>query len=494
MRSVQDYPLTVSGPLAGLMAGAFAGVLTDNLYAAYAVFVLFAAVSVVWRKDDPAVLPFILAFQWVSVSSGYWYERLFGRFPGYYAPGDVERTMVLALTGLLLLACGARIVSQWIGNRQRRHPGSIEGDDAWRVANVGPLFIVVMASYAVDYVYTLNAREFGGIASFVQRLLEFRQVLLITLWLEIVRSRRHGILLILSFVWAVLPSLGTYYSDFKSPVVLMLLVLAAAWRPWDANWWPRSLLAAVKALPFAAVLIVLLLVWQGGLKRNTRIAHDEGAIGKDAAGRISFFVTNVRAELPRLFQDPEPYVEALVERISYITFFSRVLEHVPAREPYADGELLRMAFLNAFVPRFLSPDKPVLPSDSYYTRRFAGIQVADSGTSISIGYMAEFYADWGVTGMFISVFIYGCWIGLISGLVRRLAAVPAMRFGALIMVLLAVSDFEHQFIKGFASLNLNAVVTLGLLFVLGPQLRRLVGRERDPVARPTPEPMGEVTP
>jgi hypothetical protein len=382
--------------------------------------------------------------------------------------------MALALGGLLVLAIGVRLVSQWTG-RTRRGSVADEPDDRESGA-IWPLFALVMASYGIDYVYSVNAREFGGVASFVQRVLEFRQVLLVALWLEIIRSRRHLPLLFASFVWAVVPRLGTYYSDFKSPVLLMLLVLAASWRPWDSRWWPRSLVAALKAAPFAAALLVLLLVWQGGLKRNTRVAHDEGAIGADPGERISFFLRSFRTEVPVLFANPEPYVEALVERVSYITFFSRVLEHVPDREPHAQGELLKMAFLNAFVPRFLVPEKPELPSDSYYTRRFAGVQVSEDETSVSIGYMAEFYADWGLGGMFASIFAYGCWIGLVGSLVRRFAAVPMMRFGAMTVVLLAVADFEHQFIKGFAAINLNAGVTLLLLLVLRPHLVRLVGQ------------------
>jgi hypothetical protein len=74
--------------------------------------------------------------------------------------------------------------------------------------------------------------------------------------------------------------------------------------------------------------------------------------------------------------------------------------------------------------------------------------------------------------MFISIFLYGAWIGLIGVLVRHFAAMPVMRFGAMIVVLLAVADFEHQFIKGFATLNLNAAVTLVLIWVLRPHLSR----------------------
>ena len=469
MRNDAHYPLTFSWLLLALMIGSFVGVATDNLSAAYALVTLITACGLVWRAGDPPILPFILAFQWVSVTAGYWYERWYGSFPGYYRPGDVEHTMFLSLTGLLLLAIGIRVASQLILSRTR----ATAEDPVIAAPNlVRPLFLVVMASYSVEYVYTLSAREFGSMASFVQRLLEFRQVLLVTLWLEILRSRTHLAWLAVSFVWATLPRLGGYYSDFKSPVVLLLIALAATWRPWEEGWWKRTVVAVAKAAPVLAALLVLLLVWQGGLKKNTRLAHDDGSIGLGASDRIAFFVENFRTELPLLFEAPEPYVEALVERMSYITFFSRVLEHVPAREPHAEGELLSMAMQNAFVPRFLVPEKPELPSDSYYTRRFAGVLVAETGTSVSIGYMAEFYADWGLGGMFLSILAFGVWIGVIAAMVRVLTPAPILRFAAMTVVLLAVADFEQQFIKGFAALNLNAMVTLVLVRVASPWVMR----------------------
>ena len=480
MRSAQNYPLTLGGVLVGLVAGALAAVLSDNLLAGYAVFVLFASTGVVWRKDESPVLPFILAFQWMSVTSGFWYAWWFGTFPGYYPAGDIDKTIVIALTGLLALSAGIRLASQGIGSSS--HAG--EDNDTHTASAILPLFVIVVATYAVDYFYTINAREFGSVASLIQRVLEFRQVLLITLWLEILRSRKYTLLLFASFVWAIVPRLGAYYSDFKSPFVLLILVLVGTWKPWEARWWPRSLVAALRAAPLVIALAIVLLIWQGGLKRDTRLAHDAGQIGSEPTARVTFFLQNVTAELPRLFQNPEPYVEALVERVSYVTFFSRVLEHVPSREPYADGELLKMALSNSLVPRFLVPDKPELPSDSYYTRRFAGVQVAEGQTSISIGYMAEFYADWGFGGMYLSIFCYGCWIGLVAGVVRRFTPLPALRFGAMTMVLLAVADFEHQFVKGFAALNLNATITLGLLIVLTPFLRRLFSDAASELKKP----------
>ena len=218
---------------------------------------------------------------------------------------------------------------------------------------------------------------------------------------------------------------------------------------------------------------------RAGIAAGYREAFDRGYASASPLERVTQFAAGVEEALPSLFADPLPYVEKLVERVSYVTFFSIVLDYVPAHEPHAEGELLRVAIANSTMPRFLFPEKPVLLSDSYYTKRFSGVYVSDNQTSISIGYMAEFYADWGMTGMFVSVFLYGCWIGLMAALLRMLNPVPALGGGVLIVALLTVSDFEHQFMKGFAALNASVVFMLALLFVLRPWLERSLGVTRE---------------
>lgn len=475
-QAVGDYPLTVTWAAGAMVLGAFLAVVLDSFLSGYAVFTLMLGIGLTWRRSDPPIFPFIVFYQWLSITTGFWYARWSGVFPGTYRPGNIEQTMALALTGLLLLAAGIRVVSQLVIARRRRRTGAMSHvPEVHQLTTVWPLFIVVMVAYGIDYVAPVNSWEFGGLASVVQRLLEFRQVLLISLWLAIISDRRRFPLLVVSFAWTVAPRLGTYYSEFKSPLILILIVLTATWRPWERAWWPKSLMAMLKGAPLVAGLLVLLLAWQGGLKRDTRSAYDKGLIGSAPAERLAFFADSLKKELPALCERPEPYVEALVERISYITFFSRVIEYVPEREPYGNGELLKMAVTNAVLPRLLFPDKAVLPSDSYYTRRFTGIKVADGATSVSIGYMAEFYADWGPVGMFVAVLAFGCWIGLLAGILSTSIPVPFLRFGVLVVTFLSVADFEQQFIKGFAALNLNVIIMLAILHVAGPWLARVVG-------------------
>jgi hypothetical protein len=474
------YPLTVPWLLLGGLVAMAITVTADDVLPGYAAFVLMATIGLTWRRDDPPVFPFIMAYQWLSITVGYWFEKVAGYYPGTYRPGDVEHTMLVALTGLLLLAGGIRLVyhglTTWFGRRrdgrqQARPP-------TWEVGNLHVLFVVVVVAYGLDYLWQVNTRGFIGFNVALQRVLDMRQVLLVTLWVEILRRRTHYSLLWLSLGWAFVSRLGGYYSDFKSPLLLLLIVYAATFKPWESRWWPKSLLAFAKLSPALAVLLVLLLIWQGGLKGDTRERIDAGAVASPTE-RMAQFVEGVTKELPHLRDDPRPYVEALVSRLWYLTFFSLVLDHVPDRERHAEGELLNLAVANSTMPRFLFPDKPVLESDSAYTRRFAGVQVAEGSTSISIGYMAEFYADWGFRGMWLSVFGYGCWIGLAAALLRRLNRMPVLHAGLLVVAMLAVADFEHQFVKGFAALNASVGFMLVLIFVLRPLLVRLLDvRER----------------
>ena len=479
--SAAMYPLTVPGLFAAALIGAFVGVWSDNLTSGYATFVLAAGVSLTWRRDAPPIVPFITAYQWTSITAGYWYFLWSGIVPGIYIPGDLNFTVHIALTGLLVLTLAIRLAEEfWLRWFARRGFSTDTPVDDTGRAHLGAFFALVMVLYSVDYVYVFNANTMGGFSSIMQRILELRQVLLVTLWVEVLRLGRRRYYVPITLAFAIIPRLGAYYSDFKTPLILALIVLAAGWRPWQSSWWPRSLWAVVKGLPVLVPLTVLLLVWQGGIKRETRAAYDQGLVGNTPRERVEFFVDNLRRDLPVLFEDPQPFVETLVERISYVTFFSLVLERVPDREPHAGGELLQSALQNAFVPRLLFPDKPVLPSDSYYTRRFAGIAVAEGATSVSIGYMAEFYADWGLTGMFLSVLLYGAWIGGMIAVVWRFVPVAALRFGAVTVVALAVADFEHQFIKGFAALNTNVIVMLAALVLLRPWLMRLLGIDPPP--------------
>jgi hypothetical protein len=462
------YPLTWSGMVAGLIGGAAAAVLCDSLLGGLAIFTVCAAAGLTWRRDEAPVFPFLLAYQWLSVVIGRSYEFGFGPLPERYAPGDLDSAILWSLGGLLLLAAGIRLGggdARNLGRRTSRlgHPGR---------ARI--LFWMVLTVYALDYVRAINPKDYGGLEQFIQAGLDCRQILLMALWFEVLAGRGRLGYLVISFLWVFVPALGNYFSTFKGPAMLLLIVAASSWRPWDRNWWHTGAPKIAAFLPVALLVLLLAVVWQGGVKKETRKAFDRDQIGSGVGDRVGFFAERVQETWPALWEDPRDAVEAFVTRMSYVTFFSRVLVHVPYVEPHARGELLRMAVLNAFVPRVLYPDKPALPSDSYYTRRFAAVNVAEGMTSISIGYMAEFYADWGRSGMLISVFGYGLLMGLIRRGLRRVVKPTLFIDGALATVFMPVLAFEHQFVKGFGAINVGFLVVAAVVVISRRWLPRVL--------------------
>lgn len=452
-RLLAKYPLTLWALQAGSLIGLFVGLLMDSVLLGTAIFVLLAVVGCTWRRNEAPVVPFLLGYQWCAITAGYWYYVFTGIFPTAYALGDLERTVQLSLAGLVTLAAGIRLVRDSVSK-------SDEGQEAtFSVRRLNRLFWFVIVIYGIDYIRAFNTKSFGGLDIPLTILLEFRHVLLMVLWYETIRhgaSRRY---LWLSLAWVFIPSLGSYFSDFKTPLILLFLVSLQFWQPWEPKSWKWSIAAWTRTIGLLVVALFLMLVWQAGVKKEARRIYDEGLVN-GRLDRAELFVKQVAAAVPEVIDDPQPSIEILISRLSYIGFFSRVIEYVPAVEPHANGELLRMALTNAFMPRLLFPSKPVLPSDSYYTRRFTGIMVAEEGTSISIGYMAEFFADWGLAGMFLSIFGYGCLIGACIETVRRFVQPSILVNPFLIVLMMTVYQFEHQFIKTFAALISTTVAAL----------------------------------
>ena len=453
-RLIAKYPLTLWALQAGLLVGLFVGLLMDSALLGGAMFVLFAVVGCTWRRDEAPVVPFLLGYQWCAITVGYWYYVFTGIFPTAYALGDLERTVRLSLAGLVVLGAGIRIVRDCVSITENAEEAPLQ------VRRLNRLFWFVIVIYGIDYIRAFNTKSFGGLDIPLTILLEFRHVLLMVLWYETIRQGTSRRYLWLSLAWVFIPSLGSYFSDFKTPLILLFLVSLQFWQPWEPKSWKWSIAAWTRTIGLVVAALFLMLVWQAGVKKEARRIYDEGLVN-GRLDRAELFVKQVAAAVPEVIDDPRPSIEILISRLSYIGFFSRVIEYVPAVEPHANGELLRMAMTNAFMPRLLFPSKPVLPSDSYYTRRFTGIMVAEEGTSISIGYMAEFYADWGLARHVHSRFSrYGCLIGACIEVVRRFVQPAILVNPFLIMLMMTVYQFEHQFIKTFAALISTTVAAL----------------------------------
>lgn len=170
----------------------------------------------------------------------------------------------------------------------------------------------------------------------------------------------------------------------------------------------------------------------------------------------------------------------LVKRVSYVDFLAATLEYVPKHRNHEGGALIGAAIAHILQPRFLFPEKQVLPSDSEATAFYTGIPVAPSGvssdTSISIGYVGDLYIDFGLPGVVLGSLVLGWCFGRASKTIMAYPS-PSMLINvglAVMLMVVAMTEFERTLIKTVGSF----VVCFLLISALQMLLSRWAGNSR----------------
>jgi hypothetical protein len=159
-------------------------------------------------------------------------------------------------------------------------------------------------------------------------------------------------------------------------------------------------------------VILLALVWTA-IKKDYRSFLNLGTgdqvvlvSREERINKLSKLITDLNSE------KISKSTEALADRMTYVHFFGESIKVVPDLIPHENGLLWREAVENSLIPRVLNPGKKIL-NDSERTSYYTGGYVSgfQEGTSISLGYMAESYIDFGPILMFLPIFIWGLFCG-----------------------------------------------------------------------------------
>ncbi len=114
-------------------------------------------------------------------------------------------------------------------------------------------------------------------------------------------------------------------------------------------------------------------------------------------------------------------------RLNQGWILSNVMRHVPAHEPFAHGQTIVTACIDAVLPRFLAPNKSVAGGRAAF-RRFTGLKISNS-TSMGIGVHGDAYANFGVIGGVLTMGVYGVLLAAVySGLMRHAVRYPLFLF------------------------------------------------------------------
>ena len=110
-------------------------------------------------------------------------------------------------------------------------------------------------------------------------------------------------------------------------------------------------------------------------------------------------------------------ISSNVVRLNQGWIISNVMDYIPYHQPYANGKTVKDALIASAVPRFLVPNKATAGGQSNM-KNYAGITLNES-TSMDISQVGEAYANFGVTGGILMMFILGMFSNVIITFVER---------------------------------------------------------------------------
>jgi hypothetical protein len=96
-------------------------------------------------------------------------------------------------------------------------------------------------------------------------------------------------------------------------------------------------------------------------------------------------------------------------RLNYNWLVGAEMSYLDSTKAFGRGETLWMSAL-AMIPRAVWPDKPLKAGSMNFVTRYAGIPVPE-GTSVGMGLIFEFYANFGTYGVLFGMLVMGVLLG-----------------------------------------------------------------------------------
>jgi len=413
----------------------------------------------IWKalpiKGMPPVLPLALTYQWFQAAGGLIYCVAFDRdLPVLHVPE--HRAMVLIGLGCVMAITVGLMVGTRIFGVQ---PYPTEAPSIFPTS-------LLMTAYAALTVFEGTINQIAWrYPLLTQAILAISLIRLGVLYLLLrrfmepeLRLAPFGALLALE----IMLGFTGFFASFREGVAITAMVLYQGF-----NWRRPGHAMAMAVLLVTALLTGIVWMSVRGQFRAEQVENTVLAQSRSARfERISELVDGwFRSGDSNAGYD----IDFLIDRMWAVYYPSLALARVPTILPHTDGAFVVGALRHVVTPRFLFPNKPELTSNSEKVRQYSGIWVAgrDEGTSIAFGYAIEAYVDYGLPAMFIPVFIYGTFMGMVFALFMRWIRLPDFGVPLLTVVFwLSLYLFEESWAKMLGD-NVTMFLYLGgVVFVL----------------------------
>jgi hypothetical protein len=419
-------------------------------------FVLFNNLQ---QPFKPAVFTITLLYHFIQISASIWQSNNIGKEINYRSE-NTSYAIIASYIGLLFLFLPIVYYQNKIPklslHELKKHADRLSIDKTFRAYIIS--FFAMNALIGVAFLIpslTQIIFSLGNIKWFLFLLFGFQSVLK--------NRKRKEFYIFCALEFAM--GFYSYFSDFKTILFYLALLFL-------------SLLVVVRfnKLMIAVCSIVLLFftgIFWTGIKGEYRIFLNKGSKSQSVQVEKGDAL-NKLLELSEK-QNASTFTGAtdnFLDRLQYTYHLAKTMDRVPKIIPYQNGANLGTTLLFVFTPRVLNADKGIYDA-SVKATKYTGIQYAGvrKGVSVSLGYFADGYIDFGYVGMFIPLLI----LGFIYGksyfyFIKNASNNYIFNFAVVGAIYMELFAFESDSIFVFGRLYVNLLVFFLLKIFFFPKL------------------------
>ena len=389
----------------------------DPLAFAAGAFVPWLMFSIVATPTMPAAICFFLLWQWLEVFARVILTFVDGETLGgsLYGP-TVARAYWYMLASLIVFSLAFRLT---LGNLREPGANFRRAHHRWRPQD---LFICYLGGLVASVFYRYGSAILPSLDQQFEAVGRLKIVGLFLLFTYVLSTGKGRKYLVIAVAFELVSGFGGLFSDFKSVFIILGMAALAARIRWTGT-------LAVSAVALLSLGTGMALFWTA-VKTDFRqfaTGSDESQYVKVGLADRYGYLGDKASSLDDI--DWDMASRMLLNRIAYVDIFGSVIavqensntaENYPRQWSDALGHI--------FKPRFLFPDKGQLSDTEVYARLALGnvSEEMRAGTSISVGYMAENFADFGFPGMLVGILGLGIILGAIC---RYFMMIPLPWYG-----------------------------------------------------------------
>ena len=398
-----------------------------------------------------SVIIFILMIQWLqSIIKILYADINYQNMANYFKTPSEYQATYISLICVFALGFGIYLGKEW----RRGKKEDVELDiSPLKDISFKTLFQIYLGTVLFDILFEGKLFAFPGLSQvgFFISLLPYVAAFLVIVYVLYYKEHKWALYIII--VFEVAKGFVGYFSSFKT-IFFVIIMASIVLQGGKFNY-----KLALKYLPFFTVLIVLILFWQS-IKGDYREALNKGQHSQSVDISMTERFNILSEDLKQTtFANLLSSIDMTVDRVSYTELFGDVLENVPNKVPYENGNLLVKAITNTLVPRIFDKSKGEL-DDSKDTRYYSGVHVAtgEEGVSIGMGYISYMYIDFGY-GAILEAFIIGLIIGLIIRVFINKFGSNIITLAFLIPILLSIMFVETSLPKTIGWIVSNSILS-----------------------------------